>query len=118
MGGRLGPGQRRGGPSAVDFGQHGSDRHTLALPDKQLRNHAFEEDLDLDRALLRLHHRDNVARAHPIADLDMPFGERARLHVGAKRGHAKLAHVARTSWRAAAAMSCGWGRLASSRCAA
>jgi hypothetical protein len=54
----------------------------LADPRDQFRDLALFEDLDLDGALLRLDHRDDIALRHTVAGLDQPFDQLARLHVG------------------------------------
>jgi hypothetical protein len=50
------------------------------------------KNFDLDRSLLRLHHRDDIAAFHAIARLDHPFDKGARFHVGAERWHAEFRH--------------------------
>ena len=75
-------------------GQRGADRHLGADLDQHSLDLPGFEDFDLDRALLRLHHGDDIATLHAIAGLDHPFDKRARLHVGAERGHAEFRHDA------------------------
>jgi hypothetical protein len=73
------------------------------------------EDLDLDRALLRLDHRNDVAAFESVARLLQPLDELAVVHVGAERGHAELAH-ARITRRTADTIPSTCGVAASSRC--
>ena len=56
------------------------------MPDRHRKfgHDAGVEDLDLDRALLRLHHGHDIATLHVVAWLHQPFDQRAGLHVGAK----------------------------------
>ena len=67
---------------AVDPGEHRAYRN--ALPDRhcEFGHDAIVEDLDLDRALLRFHHRHDIAALHVIAGLHQPFDQRAGFHVG------------------------------------
>jgi hypothetical protein len=53
---------------------------------------AGTEDFDLDCALLRLDDGNYVATLHAIAGFDHPLDQRACLHIGAERGHAKVDH--------------------------
>ena len=72
--------------------QRRPDRHLAVELDQDLLDLAGLEDFDFDRALLRLDHGDDVAALDPIARLDQPLDQRARLHVGAERGHAEFDH--------------------------
>lgn len=47
---------------------------------------------DLDRALLRIDDRDDVAALDRIAGVPDPLDQRAGLHVGAERGHPEFSH--------------------------
>ena len=97
-------GRRRGWRGGRDAGlgfelgsnprERRADRHLGVEIDQDLLDLAGLEDLDLDGALLRLDHGDDVAALDPIAGLDQPLDQRARLHVGAEGGHAELDHGA------------------------
>ncbi len=79
--------------AAAHGGQHGADRHFGARFNHQRFDHAAVEDLDVDGALLRLHHSHDVAAVHAIAGLDAPLDELAAFHVAAQRRHAELSHA-------------------------
>jgi hypothetical protein len=70
------------------------------------------EDLDLNRALLRLDHGDHVAAPHLLARLLQPFHQGAGLHVGAKGRHDEVAHDGLTRLLALAAIASGCGSAA------
>ena len=63
------------------------------------------EDFDLDRALLSFNHGDDVATLHAVSRLDHPLDERARIHIGAERRHAKFGHGIRRYVRPSAALA-------------
>ena len=76
----------------ADLRQRRADRHLGADVDQEFFDPTGLEALDLDGAFLGLHHRDDVAVLDLIAGLDQPLHQRARLHVGAERGHAEFGH--------------------------
>ena len=123
-GGRGGAGARRGGrrrrARRAAVAAHGrerrADRHPLALADEQLARSRRPRRSRLDLGLARCRRRRRCRRVDGVAGLDAPLEQRARLHVGAERGHAELSHRP-TSRRAPPRRSCpGCGSAASSRC--
>jgi hypothetical protein len=69
-----------------------SDWHLLTGHGQLLGKNSIVEYLDLDGALLRLDHRDDVAAFQWVAGLLQPFDQRAGFHVCSERWHAKLDH--------------------------
>jgi hypothetical protein len=76
-------------------GEHCANRDFGARLHEELLNHASLKDLDIDNALFRLHHGDDIAALDVRARLDMPLHERAGFHISAQTGHAEFSH-----WRA------------------
>ena len=69
--------------SVRNLRQRGPDRHLAFEIDQDLFDLASLEGFDFDCAFLGLDHRDNITALDPIARLDQPFHQRARLHIGA-----------------------------------
>ena len=104
----------------ADPGEHSADRRLGPDGHEDLGQHAFLEDLDLERTLLRFHDRHDVAADDVVAGLLQPFHDRALFHVGAQRRHEEVAQAdlpcGLTSASAAAQIVSIWGTAASSRC--
>jgi hypothetical protein len=78
LGRRLGnSGGRRRCLIAVEDREHGADRDLRALWHDEAVDRPALEDLDVDRALLRLDDGDDVAALDLISRLDQPLDERA-----------------------------------------
>jgi len=80
---------------ALPLARHDRDRradlHSVgALRNKDFRDFAFVDRLELHRRLVGLDLGEDVARLHVVALLDQPFGERAFLHRRRQGGHLDL----------------------------
>jgi hypothetical protein len=78
--------------SEAPTGERNPDRHGVTEFDEDLLDLPGLEDFDLNGALLRFDHGDDVAALDPITRFHQPLYRRARLHIGAERRHAKLGH--------------------------
>ena len=72
--------------------KHFADRHACAGHDMCGLQHAILKNLDLDRALLRLHHGDDVATFQRCPLAFEPLDEGSLVHICAERGHAECGH--------------------------
>ena len=83
---------RSGRVNALAFAGHDRDRradlHAVgAFRNKDFRDLALVDRFELHRRLVGLDLGEDVAGLHVVAFLDEPFGKRALLHRGGKRGH-------------------------------
>jgi hypothetical protein len=59
---------------------------------EELLDDTCVEDFNINDALLRLHHGDDIAALDLRTRLYEPLYECAGFHIGAQTGHAKLSH--------------------------
>ena len=105
---------------APDHGKRTADRNLHSDFDQIAVENAVLERLDLDRALLGLHDRDDITMSDLVAGLLFPLDQRTGFHVGTKRRHDERSHrqCLCIVFRAAATMRSVCGIDASSRCRA
>ena len=77
-------GGRGGSMHLFDAAQNFYGGNLRAKVDQTGTQHPILEHLDLDRTLLGLHDRDDIASGHLFAGFLQPLDQRSRLHIGAK----------------------------------
>ena len=85
-------GRRRPFPRRPDHSEQRPHRNFASLLHDHPLQHPILEDLHVDRALVGVDRRDDVAAMHGIPRVLVPLGQRSGDHIRAERRHPELTH--------------------------
>ena len=102
-GGARGGARRGAGGATFAPPAHGrerrADRHLVALVDQQLTRSRPSSKISISMSALSVSTTATMSpRLHRVAGLDVPFEQRAGVHVGAERRHPELSHRPHHRW--------------------